>query len=115
MDYGQLRSYFKKLQEQPFDIQIDWDVIKTPRIRAFASEKRMGLQLADAVASGFFFGVNKTKYGFSEEKYATMLKNVVYNHRGRYAGYGIKLFPVETEKLITEKSHLQWLQDIFGL
>jgi hypothetical protein len=115
MNYESLRTYFKKLQEQPFDIQIDWDVIKTARIHAYPSEKRMGLQLADAIASGFFYGVNVTRYGFTEHRYVEMLKPVIYSHKGRFEGYGVKLFPTEAHEFVKQSSHVQWLSGLYGV
>ena len=72
MKYEDFRQYMDKLQHQTQfgDIQIDWDVIKRDQITAY-SAKRMGLQIADAVASSFFFGIQLNQYGFSESRYAT--------------------------------------------
>lgn len=116
MKYEELREYMSTLKAQTnlFDVQIDWKVIRPDQIVAFAA-KRMGLQIADAVASGFFFGLQTNQYGFTEDRYARMLKSVVYNHKERFNGYGIKLFPREAETDLKKESHLAWLMDSYGL
>ncbi len=110
MKYEEFREYMRLFHSQtaPFQIEIDWDIIKIDQIMALSS-KRMGLQLADAVASSFFFGVQTNQYGFVEDRYTRMLKPITYHHKGRYNGYGLKIFPAEGEKLIKTKSHLEWL------
>jgi hypothetical protein len=112
--YEEFRAYMAELQARsgPFEVEVDWNVIKPDQITAYPS-KRMGLQLADAIASGFFFGV-ETRYGFTEDRYARMLKPIVYSHRGRFKGYGIKFWPAETDSLLKTKSHLTWLSESYG-
>ncbi|MBC7871712.1 MAG: DUF3800 domain-containing protein [Chitinophagaceae bacterium] len=112
MKYEELRSYLEILKSQtgPFDVQIDWSIIKTDQITAH-SAKTMGLQIADAVASGFFFGLQMNQYGFAEDRYGRMLKSVVYSNKGRFNGYGLKIWPGEGETLIKNESHLVWLKE----
>lgn len=114
MKYEELRAYMKVLQSNsgPFRVEIDWNVIKADQITAY-SDKRMGLQIADAVASSFFFGSQMNQYGFAEDRYARMLKPVVYHHKSRCNGYGIKLWPREYEPSIKTESHLGWLCDLY--
>jgi hypothetical protein len=91
MKYEEFRSYLDNLKSQthPFQVEIDWNVIQTNQITAYAA-KQMGLQIADAVASGLFFGIQTNQYGFVEDRYARMIKPVIYHHKGRYNGYGLK-------------------------
>ncbi len=100
-------------QTQFGDVQIDWNVIKREQITAY-SAKRMGLQLADAVASAFFFGVQLNQYGFVEDRYARMLHPIMYKHSGRYSGYGLKLWPKDIHATLKTRSHLVWLRDVYG-
>ena len=58
----------------------------------------MGLQIADAVASSYYFAVEKSCYGFTEESYAKLLLPRAYRHDGQLWGYGIKMAPRETEE-----------------
>lgn len=114
MKYEEFRQYMDRLQHQTEfgDVQIDWNVIKRDQITAYAA-KRMGLQLADAVASGFFFGVQLSQYGFVEDRYVRMLHPLMYKHSGRYAGYGLKFWPRETEMLFKTQSHMAWLREVY--
>lgn len=115
MKYEEFRAYLNVLKSQTavFKVEVDWDVIKIDQITAFAS-KGMGLQIADAVASGFFFSTQLNHYGFIEDRYARMLKPVVYGHKGRYNGYGLKIWPHEHEPILKNESHLTWLQEVYG-
>ncbi len=114
MKYEEFRQYMNRLRHrtESDDVQINWNVIKSDQITASAT-KRMGLQLADAVASGFFFGVQPNQYGFVEDRYVRMLYPLMYKRFGRYAGYGLKFWPRETETLFKTQSHLAWLCDVY--
>lgn len=114
MKYDEFRQYMQRLQNktQFGDVQIDWNVIKPEQITAY-SAKRMGLQLADAVASSFFFSVQLNQYGFAEDRYVRMLEPILYKHSGRYEGYGIKFWPRQAESIYKQQSHLMWLRDVY--
>ncbi len=90
MSYDDLRSYLDILRDQTgiFDVRIHWPVIKTDQIVADQHERLMGLQIADAVASGMWYGVEKAPQGFIESRYAEMLQPTVYRHAGKQLGYG---------------------------
>ncbi len=113
--YEEFREYMDRLKHQTEfgNVQIDWNVIKRDQIISYGV-KRMGLQLADAVASSFFFGVQLNQYGFSEDRYARMLCPLMYKHAGRYAGYGLKFWPRETHAWLNTQSHLAWLRDKYS-
>jgi len=84
MSYKELRTYLDRLRENTdaWDVRIDWKVVQADQVTAFTSGRKMGLQIADAVASSFFFSVNPSKLGFTEDRYARMLKPIVYNRDG---------------------------------
>ena len=115
MSYEQMKEYFQRLKIQTAvsDVRIDWSVIKPDQIKAFSPGKRMGLQIADAVAGGFFYAVQPTQYGYTEARYARMLKPVVYHRRGTYTGYGIKFWPYEVEDLLATEKHLEWVRGAY--
>lgn len=115
MKYEEFRQYMERIKHQTYfgEVQVDWNVVKTDQITAY-SAKRMGLQLADAVASSFFCGVQLNQYGFTEDRYVRMLQPVMYKHLGRFSGYGLKFWPRETEELFKTQSHLTWLRDVYG-
>lgn len=113
MSYDEFKNYLRHLQQNSDDIRIDWRVIKVDQIQSH-SVKLRGMQIADAVASGFFYGVELNQYGFCEPRYATMLKSTVYQNRSRYVGYGFKFFPRETDGLIKQSTHLSWLFEVYN-
>jgi hypothetical protein len=92
------------------DIRIAAGTMDAGKVLTFSHGDRMGLQVADAVASGFYNAL-EARYGFTEDRYARMLKPILYNYRdrGRYRGYGLKFFPLEAEKLIETDARLKWV------
>ncbi|MCD4686865.1 MAG: DUF3800 domain-containing protein [Anaerolineae bacterium] len=109
MSYAEICKYLDLLKSSPYDVRIDWGAVKSSQIKAYSSGRRMGLQIADAVASGFFYAVEKTSYGFTEDRYARQLKPVVYNRKGKYQGYGLKIWPPGT----SNGEDLQWLREMY--
>lgn len=115
MSYTELKNYLSLLQKRSdfSDIQIDWSVIKTAQIKALPHNLRRGLQIADAVASGFWSAVQPSRHGFTEDRYARMLKPVVYHRKGRYLGYGLKFWPHGVEDLIKDTDGKSWVESEF--
>lgn len=109
MSYTELRSYLALLRDMP-EVQIEWSAIKTDRIKALPMVQRAGLQIADAVATSFFYAVQPSRHGFTEDRYARMLKPVVYRRKGRYLGYGLKFFPQEVVDLLETEESLRWVK-----
>ncbi len=111
MSYEEMREYFLRLKRQTdiLDVRIDWRVVKPEQITAFTPGRRMGLQIADAVASSFFAAVEPSRYGFTEDRYVRMLKPIVYHHKGQYIGYGLKFWPRETALMIQTDGALNWV------
>jgi hypothetical protein len=109
MSYAEIIGYFNYLKSQSVqrDVRIHWPVIELGRITAFSPNKRMGLQIADAVASGFFYAMEQSRYGFTEDRYARLLKPVVYQRNGRFLGYGLKFWPEATPEI-------GWLEEYSG-
>lgn len=106
MSYEDLRQYFKRLEASPSNA-LDWSVIRCDQMEAYTAGRRMGLQIADAIAHGFFRAVEPTSYGHTEDRYARMLKPIVYHNRGRYSGYGVKIWPREAHA----QPALSWLKE----
>ncbi len=115
MSYDDLKTYLRLLQEKTgfFDVRIEWSVIKPGRITAYMPGKRMGLQIADAIAGSFYYAVQPSKHGFTEERYALALKPVVYSRRERYLGYGLKFWPREVDHLLRTEEHLRWVESSY--
>jgi len=116
MSYTELTDYLKLLKDKTneFGVRIDWTVVDCDQIEARTHDSLMGLQIADAVASSFFFGVEKSQFGFTEPRYALMLQPVVYRHEGTYFGYGIKLWPRGVSAFGENYPELAWLQQHYG-
>lgn len=94
MSYDELRGYLERLRggEEGRDVRVDWDVIDPTLIRAVNHDQLAGLQLADAVASGLYFAVNKNPYGEVEERYLKLMAPTIYRHKGQLEGYGLKFW-----------------------
>ncbi len=74
--------------------------------------KLAGLQVADAVASGFHFAVKVNRYGKTESGYLLHLKKTLYRHQTQTMGYGIKVWPEDYE---TVKSKAPEANSLGGL
>ena len=93
MSYDELREYLESLDgNQAADARSDWNVIDPKLIRAVNHDQLAGLQLADAVASGIFFAINKTQYGETEDRYLRLLAPTIYRNQQRVEGYGLKIW-----------------------
>ena len=113
MSYENLREYLKllKAKSDPMDVRIDWSVIVPDAVRAVNHDQLAGLQVADAVASSFFYATNLNRYGEAEDKYARLLLPTVYRHRDVKLGYGLKFWPDDVEKLKSANPHLAWFAE----
>ena len=100
MDYGDLKRFVHRDGSGGTPIRHD-------QIYTYSAGQRMGLQIADAVASGFFKAVEPTQYGHTEERYARMLKPVLYRKEETYEGYGLKFWPREI------RNRLSWFREVF--
>ena len=104
MSYDDLRSYLNFLKDNSiaYDVRIDWNVVKPSNVKAINHNQLAGLQIADAVASGFYYAVNHNQYGEVEEKYFKMLSSLVYRHKKTAVGYGLKFWPNDFESMRRE-------------
>jgi len=59
LDYKGLAAYLKYLEDNKvaFDYRADTNVVRPTQIATFTHGRRVGLQVADAVASGYFYAV----------------------------------------------------------
>jgi len=115
MPYREMKDYLTLLRGQTgyCDVRIYWPRINLDYIKALSASKRMGLQIVDAVAGSFFYGVQRSDYGFAEDRYARMLKPVIYRYGRQYLGYGLKFFPIDLDKAIEKQPHLKWIADYY--
>jgi len=117
LSYDSLREYIARLKEKSKsgDVRIEWQVIshEPAGICALQAKSCAGLQVVDAVASSFFCAVEQSALGYTEDRYARMLKPVVYNHHGKYIGYGVKLWPRELERGLETEKRFSWLRETY--
>jgi hypothetical protein len=69
-----------------------------------SSGKAMGLQLADAVASSYFYSVEPNRYGMVETAYLRLIIPRAYRHNHRLIGDGVKLFPDDAQHQLPEET-----------
>lgn len=97
MSYDEIRDYLRTLLQQSKDdpqrVQMDSNVIDPLRIRTVEHSKLAGLQVADAVSSGFHFALKVNRYGETEMGYLAHLKKSIYRHKDVALGYGLKVWP----------------------
>jgi hypothetical protein len=79
--------------------------VRHGQIYAYSAGQKVGLQIADAVASGFFKAVEPSEYGHTEDRYARMLKPVLYRKGDTYRGYGLRFWP-------GTKDQYEWVREI---
>jgi len=110
--YDEMKEYLNLLERRTEinDVRIDWNIIKESQIESLSAGKKMGLQIADAVASSFYYATNPSPYGYPEPRYAIMLQPVVYKHEGTYSGYGLKFWPSEVLEMLKINSNLNWVE-----
>ena len=113
MSYEGLREHLKLLQTQsdPMGVRIDWSVVLPDAVRAVNHDQLAGLQVADAVASSFYYATNLNRYGEAEDKYARLLLPTIYRHKNMALDYGLKFWPENVERLKSANPHLAWLAE----
>jgi hypothetical protein len=111
MSYEEMRTYFRSLAEDPA-CSIEWSIVRSEEIVAYTADKRMGLQLADAVASSFYCAV-EPRFGYTEPRYVHMLRDTVYGRNGRCLKYGVKLVPIDCEATFDADPRPEWVRQLF--
>jgi hypothetical protein len=114
MSYDDLRAYLRHLREigEAQDIRIDWSVVLPEQVNAVNHDQLAGLQIADAVASGFYFAVNRNPYGDVEDRYARLMMPTIYRHRGILEGYGMKFWPDSLTSLSKSLPELEFFHSL---
>jgi hypothetical protein len=112
VSYDELKDYFNHLRDKSgmLGVRIDWGVIKQDQITAIQHSKRAGLQVADAVASAHSCAV-EFKHGFTEDRYARMLKPRVYTRNGSPIGYGLKFWPRDVDEATKTEGRFGWVRE----
>lgn len=95
LSYQDFINYLARLQrlDDPDNVQINWMRIDAEGIEAQDHSKRAGLQIADLMATCVTAGLEPDLFGNQERRYAEILKPRLYEVRGNYLSYGVKMFP----------------------
>jgi len=115
--YAGLKEYlgYLKRLSGPLDVRIDWNVVKGEQFSVYGATSRMGLQIADAVASGYYAGLQPNRFGYTEPRYAEMMRPITYAYKGRALGYGLKFWPRETDELVRTADQLGWVREHYEM
>lgn len=99
--YDELETYMRKV--------IDYGQYVLS-IRSLTKSQSKCLQLADIVASSTYQAFEPNQYDGDVEPYYYMkLSNNIFIHNGKYLGYGLKLFPSDTD--ILEQEKYSWINE----
>ncbi len=108
MSYDDLRNYMDLLRQQSATdtkIRVHWPAIDLQKLRAVAHKQLAGLQIADAVATSHYYGINLSRYGINDPSYLRLIRTKAYRHQGELFGYGVK-FLSRMEDLEKKMPHL---------
>lgn len=101
MSYEDFRQYLRRLKQKQTNIV--WSSIDIDGIDAQDHSRNAGLQIVDSIASGMAAGVEPTRYGNYEWRYAELLKPVTYSYRRNCMSYGVKMVPDPSKAILSEE------------
>ncbi len=113
MSYDDFRDYLKRL-ERFEDVRINPQIVRPSQVKAYPARERRGLQVADAIASGVYFGLT-LRHGFTEPRYAIMLRPRCFNPKKIAANAGFKVFPDCTTLPDEIQAVLAWAHEHYQL
>lgn len=108
MSYQELRDYINHLMAQDANgssVKIHWPAFSADLVRSVPHNQMAGLQLADAVATSLYFGVNLSRFNVNDPSYLSLLRPHAYRHQNKFLGYGVK-FLSDFEALKKQMPHL---------
>jgi hypothetical protein len=94
MDYDALRRFMTEFigpDSALGQFQNPGHVIQAEQIETYQHGQRMGLQIADAIASSHYFALEKDGYGMTEDGYATLLAPCLYCEDGEPMDSGLTI------------------------
>jgi len=96
LDYPQLRNTIEVVLADPstFNYQGHFgrEIIRPAQVQAIMHSKSMGLQIADAVTSSYYYAVEASADGFVEDAYVRLLLPCAYRRIGELLKHGIKVY-----------------------
>lgn len=108
------KQYLHRLRDgyfSEFNNRIYWDYVSLEHIKVLPNKEKIGLQLADCMASSLGHAICPEPYGVTESRYLLSLKDHIYKHRGTRLNYGIKFFPELTAEISVEE-RFAWLDEM---
>jgi hypothetical protein len=94
LSYEGFQSYLTRLKDGDQDgVKIQWTVIDIEGIEARDHSAKAGLQIADLVAYCMTAGLEPDAYGNCEQRYAEILRPLIYKRGNNFLSYGVKLVP----------------------
>jgi len=92
LSYSDLATYLENLRLQQ-QTNVSWPNVDTGAFNVSAHNESLWLRSADIITSGFAKGLELSRHGLCEDRFARLLRPVVYNRNGRFLSYGLKFFP----------------------
>jgi hypothetical protein len=93
MSYDDIRGHIDGLRDRYWtglSVDIHWPSIDTARLRAVAHSQLAGLQIADAVATSYYYAINLSRFGIADPSYLRLLRTHAYRREGACIGFGLK-------------------------
>jgi len=108
-----VRLYLRLLRRRAEELgnKIHWPAIEDMGITVEPNKEKIGLQLADLMASSVGHAI-EPRHDITEPRYLLELKDHIYSYNGSRLSYGLKIFPRLTAELRAEP-RFAWL-DQFG-
>lgn len=107
LSYEGLAEYLTLLQGQ--ETHVAWAHIDTEKFNVLGHPDSLWLRAADVMTSGIAKGLELSQHGFCEDRFARMLKPVMYNRDGNYLSYGLKVFPDQPAVERERDNRYEWL------
>ncbi len=104
LDYEELRGFIDYALTAPEKSELlsqtSADIIRPSQIQAIMHSKSMGLQIADAITSSYFYAVEPSQDGFTEDAYVRLLLPCAFQHSEELIGRGMR-FDYCSEETVT--------------
>lgn len=111
LSYSKMFAYLEKLKGD--QTEVAWRHLDTEKCAIATHDESSWLRVTDCVASGFAKALELTQQGFCEDRYARLLKPVMYHAgrgmRKRYMGYGLKIAPSTPQVQPERDNRYGWL------
>jgi hypothetical protein len=110
LSYDRLREYLRLLHSPQIKSQIDWRFVSEEDVEVDQHAGRVGLKVADAVASGLRYALDLSSHGFCEDRYARLFRSVTYCRGNNYLSYGLKVIPTAPQHEPHRDNRYRWIE-----